>query len=326
MKIEILYFDGCPHYRPAVEQVKEALRQEGLNAELVEINVTDAARAQELKFLGSPTIRVNGQDIEPAARSSTSFGLMCRTYMDGGRHTGVPPLELLRAALRDASGNTLGEQACCAERPALSATAPASRRSLWMISAVVAAIAASLCCILPILAAVTGLGAIAAGAAFEKWRPYLLGVTGLLLAAGLIFAWRDRKRGCAPGSACEAKPIRRWNWIALGVVAALAVGLAAFPDYSGAVARMALRAPSPARSAGAGHVSQAVFRIPDLDCPACAVSLSSALRKLPGVLDVRSDVDAHRAIVTYDPTALNAKALENVIQGTGFHPSLEPRS
>src|SRR5579885_1487768 len=116
MKIEILYFDGCPHHRPAVEQVKEALRQEGLNAELVEINVTGAARAQELKFLGSPTIRVNGQDIEPAARSSTSFGLMCRTYTAAGRRTCVPPLELIRAALRDAAGNTLSEQACCPER------------------------------------------------------------------------------------------------------------------------------------------------------------------------------------------------------------------
>ncbi|HLH38449.1 MAG TPA: cation transporter [Bryobacteraceae bacterium] len=326
MKIEILYFDGCPHHRPAVEQVKEALRQEGLNAELVEINVTGAARAQELKFLGSPTIRVNGQDIEPAARSSTSFGLMCRTYMDGGRQTGVPPLKLIREALRNAAGNGQGDEICCAERPARSTSETAPRRSLLMVSAVAAAIAASLCCILPILAAITGLGAIAAGAAFEKWRPYLLGVTGLLLAAGLIFAWRDRKRSCAPGSLCAAKPISRWNWITLGLAAVLAVGLAAFPYYSGAVARMALGAPSPARSAGAGHVSQAAFQIPDLDCPACAVSLSSALRKLPGVLDVSSDVDAHRAVVTYDPTALNARALEDVIAGAGFHPSLEPRS
>src|SRR5579883_177461 len=324
MKIEILYFDGCPHYRPAVERVKEALRQEGLTAELVEINVPDVARAQELKFLGSPTIRVNGKDIEPAARLSMNFGLMCRTYVDAGRRTGVPPLELIRAALRDAAGHTFSDQACCAERPALSSTTSTSRRGLWMISVVVAAIAASLCCILPILAAVTGLGAIAAGVTFERWRPYLLGVTGLLLAAGWIFAWRDRKRACAPGSACEGKPIRRWNWIALGVVAAFAAGLAAFPYYSGAVAQMALRTPGPARSAAA-HVSKAVFRIPDLDCPACAVSLSSALRKLPGVLDVRSDVDARRAVVTYDPRALNAKALEKVIEGTGFHPVLEPR-
>jgi copper chaperone CopZ len=195
-----------------------------------------------------------------------------------------------------------------------------------MVSTVAAAIAASLCCILPILAAVTGLGAIAAGAEFEKWRPYLLGVTGLLLAAGLIFAWRDRKTNCAPKSMCATKSISRWNWIALALVAALAVGLAAFPYYSGAVARMALGAPGPAQSVSAAHVAKAIFRIPDLDCPACAVSLSSALRKLPGVLDVSSDVDAHRAVISYDPTALNATALENVITGAGFHPALEPSS
>ena len=55
MKIEILYFHGCPNYGPTVEQVKEALRQEGLTADIVEINVGDDSTARSVRFLGSPS-------------------------------------------------------------------------------------------------------------------------------------------------------------------------------------------------------------------------------------------------------------------------------
>jgi copper chaperone CopZ len=329
MKIEVLYFDGCPHHRPAVERVRRALREEGLSAEVEEINVPDVASAQALGFLGSPTIRIDGRDIEPAARASVSFGLMCRTYMEGGVPAGVPPMELIRAALHEAAGPQQSASRCC-ESPSAAAisseSAAPQRQRLLLISAVTAAIAASLCCILPIVAAATGLGVIAAGAAFEKWRPYLLGVAGLLLAGGFLVVYRDRKTACAPGSVCATKPVRRWSLIALGLAAVLAVGLAAFPYYSGAVAKAVLGAPGSVHSAVPGRVVKAAFRIPDMDCPACAVSLSAALRKLPGVLDVNLNVDTHRAVVTYDPASQNVAVLERAISGAGFHPSPEPRS
>ncbi len=64
-KVEILYFEGCPNHRPAVECVHEVLRQEGLSAEVQELEVPDAEAAQRFRFLGSPSIRVNGVDVEP---------------------------------------------------------------------------------------------------------------------------------------------------------------------------------------------------------------------------------------------------------------------
>jgi len=328
MKIEVLYFDGCPHHRPAVERVRRALREEGLAADVEEIKVPDAASAQALGFLGSPTIRINGKDIEPAARASVNFGLMCRTYMEGGVPAGVPPMELIRAALHEAAGSQQGAGRCCETSSAAAGSAAAApkRQRVLLISAVAAAIAASLCCILPIVAAATGLGVIAAGAAFEKWRPYLLGVTGLLLAGGFLVAYRGRKAACAPGSLCAATRVRRWSLVALGLTAALALGLAAFPYYSGAVAKVVLGAPGSVRSQTSGRVVKAAFRIPDMDCPACAVSLSAALRKLPGVLDVNLNVDTHRAVVTYDPASQSEAVLEKAISSAGFHPSPESRS
>jgi len=101
VKIEILYFDGCPNRDATLERVKEVLHQEDLSAEIVEVNVRDAARAQAHQFLGSPTVRIDGLDVEPAARKSKDFGLMCRTYPEGGGRVGVPPLALIRAALKE---------------------------------------------------------------------------------------------------------------------------------------------------------------------------------------------------------------------------------
>jgi hypothetical protein len=51
---------------------------------IIEKRVTDANGARDLRFLGSPTVRINDIDIEPSARSRTDYGLMCRTYGGGG--------------------------------------------------------------------------------------------------------------------------------------------------------------------------------------------------------------------------------------------------
>jgi hypothetical protein len=104
VRVEILYLLGCPNHVPAVDRVREVLRQEGTPAEMVEFEVKDAATAQQIGFLGSPSIRVDGQDVEAASRAVRAFGMMCRTYIDGGRLAGVPPPEWIRAAVREVRG------------------------------------------------------------------------------------------------------------------------------------------------------------------------------------------------------------------------------
>ena len=105
MKIEILYFDGCPNHKPAVEVLREVLREEGVTAEIVEVNVRDASMARETKFLGSPSIRVNGLDVEPEMRAARDYGMMCRTYAVDGRREGLPSREMLRKAMSEAQSN-----------------------------------------------------------------------------------------------------------------------------------------------------------------------------------------------------------------------------
>ena len=102
MKVEILYLDGCPNHRPAVERIREILAEGGISASLAEVNVPDLPAARRMGFLGSPTIRVNGLDVEPAARSVRDYGMMCRTYAVDGKRVGLPSREMLRRAIQEA--------------------------------------------------------------------------------------------------------------------------------------------------------------------------------------------------------------------------------
>jgi hypothetical protein len=54
------------------------------------------------RFLGSPTIRINGMDVDPSAAPRADFGMQCRVYLAGGKYTGMPSKEMIRAALRKA--------------------------------------------------------------------------------------------------------------------------------------------------------------------------------------------------------------------------------
>jgi hypothetical protein len=84
LKIEVLYFKQCPNHQPAIAQVRQTLSFEGIDIPVEEVEVTDAARAQELGFLGSPSIRVDGLDVEPEARGLQTFGFGCRKDTDPG--------------------------------------------------------------------------------------------------------------------------------------------------------------------------------------------------------------------------------------------------
>ena len=95
MKIELLYFSGCPHYEPTRELIDNAVSELGIEPEIEEIDVEDEADATRHRFLGSPSIRVDGIDIEAGAESRSSYALSCRMY----RGSGIPPRELLIAAL-----------------------------------------------------------------------------------------------------------------------------------------------------------------------------------------------------------------------------------
>ena len=101
MRIEVLYVLDCPHHSSAVKQLRDVLLAEGVRAEINEVTVTDAKAAEEHRFRGSPTIRINGQDIAGESHSPLPFAVACRIY-PGAKEAGVPPLEMMQRAVRAA--------------------------------------------------------------------------------------------------------------------------------------------------------------------------------------------------------------------------------
>lgn len=101
MRISLLYFDGCPSYEHALRNLREVMTEEGLD-EIVElVHVTSSEEAERLRFVGSPTIQIDGIDLEGPEAASKGVGFGCRVYEDGGRMSGWPTKEQIRAALMD---------------------------------------------------------------------------------------------------------------------------------------------------------------------------------------------------------------------------------
>jgi hypothetical protein len=98
VKIEILYFKGCPNHHLADQRVREVVEELGIQAEVVHVNVKDEHVAQEVQFPGSPTIRVSGADVAPATNGEP-FSMRCRVYPTSSGFDGAPDKQAIRAAL-----------------------------------------------------------------------------------------------------------------------------------------------------------------------------------------------------------------------------------
>ena len=99
MTIELLYFDGCPNHDRLLDQLSALLERTGITTPLTLHKITDVDDAQRQRFLGSPSLRVDGLDVEPAAAQRGDYGLKCRIYQTANGLSGLPPDEWILAAL-----------------------------------------------------------------------------------------------------------------------------------------------------------------------------------------------------------------------------------
>lgn len=98
MKVEILYFEGCPTYKVAEKTLREVLENEGIEAEVELVTVNTDEEARRLRFPGSPTMRVEGQDLFPTEERE-DWRLVCRIYATPEGLRGTPTVDMLRAVL-----------------------------------------------------------------------------------------------------------------------------------------------------------------------------------------------------------------------------------
>ena len=272
MKVQVLSFEGCPNHEPAVALARQVIADLGADASVEAVEVQGVDDAERMRFLGSPTLVVDGVDIEPCARSRTDFGLCCRT--DNGK--GTPPRKLLEDALHDrglAPGNA----------------------GLWAaLGAVVSAVIASACCWLPLLLLAFGLSAAGASAAFEAFRPTVLLAAAVLLGSGFSLSY-VRRPACATGEACAVlnpRP-RRSSRAMLWLAAAVALVVAFFPSYAGIL------------SGGTGETAAAHGSSPEtltltvegMTCEGCSALVRKAVKDVRGVLSVQVDFARTQVVI-----------------------------
>jgi mercuric ion transport protein len=196
---------------------------------------------------------------------------------------------------------------------------PSSADKPLVGAGLLAALAASLCCITPLLAIVGGLGGVASSFTWlEPFRPYLIALT----VGVLVFAWYQKLKpqpadDC--GCAVDAKPSWLHSKGSLGGVTGLAALLLAFPYY-GARLYPTTAVPAPAiATTGVTPVWQtANYRIGGMTCEACAKHVEHAVQQLPGVQAVSVSYPQGTAQVRFDAAKSPASQVAQAINSTGY--------
>ncbi|QQS34185.1 MAG: cation transporter [Acidobacteriota bacterium] len=221
-----------------------------------------------------------------------------------------------------------------------------SGEKVFLGGAVVAAVAASLCCILPVVAIAFGLGAFGIASVFESLRPYML----VVVTAALAFSFYRiyfRREECGEGQACSTKPMGRFNQIALWVATVAVVGIAAFPYYSGAIIsaldRQQPQVAEPNQMVIAGEnktynldtqnseetafsesevqtLKTLVIAVEGMTCEGCASHINIALKRIKGVISAEANYREKNVKVVYNPKLVVVERIKQGIRDAGYNP------
>lgn len=182
---------------------------------------------------------------------------------------------------------------------------------------IITAIAASVCCITPVLALIAGTGGIASTFSWvEPFRPYLIGITVLVLA----FAWYQKLKPRTQEEidcACEEdeKPSFWQSKKFLFTVTVFAGLMLAFPYYSN------IFYAQPSKDivyVSQSNIEKHTFAVEGMTCAGCQAHVESEVNKLDGILSVKASYENANTIVEFDKTKTDLGAIREAINGTGY--------
>lgn len=180
----------------------------------------------------------------------------------------------------------------------------------WTLTGgVFAGIAASLCCIGPLVALSLGLGSFAASAWFAQWRPVFFGVTFVLLGAAWYLTYRRPRVDCDDGSC--ARPPGKAARLSLWLGTLVALGAAVYPALPAAHHQINA-------AAIASSDAKLSVLIPSMDCPPCAAGIEATLSRAPGVKQAVVNYENKQADLVYDSTVTSRDKLLALIDASGF--------
>ena len=178
------------------------------------------------------------------------------------------------------------------------ASKDARAKTLSIGGALLAALAASSCCLGPLLLAALGLGGAGATAALAAYRPYLLAGTAALLAGGFYFTYRKRMAAVADPCGCARPRSHRAGRVGLWIATVGVVVVAAAPPLLARWGNAMSRGTSIAADAS---LARATIDVQGLDCEACAAPIRRALARVGGFHGLEMDIPKQAITVAYEP-------------------------
>lgn len=177
------------------------------------------------------------------------------------------------------------------------------------------AIAASLCCITPILALIAGTSGLASTFSWlEPFRPYFIGLTILVLG----FAWYQilkPKKQIDCNCDTEEKQKFIQSKMFLGIVTVFAIVMLAFPYYS------SVFYPKTEKQiivVDKSNVQKAEFTISGMTCTSCEANVNHEVNKLTGIINSTTSYDNGKTVVAFDNSKTNIAEIEKAINSTGY--------
>jgi len=183
------------------------------------------------------------------------------------------------------------------------------------VTSILTAITASLCCITPVLALIAGTSGVASTFSWiEPFRPYLIGLTILVL----LFAWYQKLKP-EKEIDCECETDKKPKFIQsktfLGVVTVFAIVMLAFPYYS------SMFYPNSEKQivvVDKSNIKTTEYKISGMTCASCEAHVNHEVIKLNGIVNSKTSYKNGNAIIEYDQTKTNELEIEKAINSTGY--------
>ncbi len=193
-------------------------------------------------------------------------------------------------------------------------TDPGKKERRTIVGVIIAALAASVCCVGPLVLLGLGVGGAWVGnlTALEPLRPYLMTLTLGVLGYAFYKIYRPKAEVCEPGSYCANPKSDKINKVTLWISTLFVLGLLATPYIAEELVANE-NAETDRLIEQMARLKQITLDVPGMNCPACPFTVQKSLKKLDGVVSAKATLEDKKAVVIYNPSQVS---LEQMIEAT----------